>query len=211
MKRLGTVLLATSLCLVATGIVSGEHRGGGGGPAMGGGGGGRGGSHAGGRPFMTGIKQDFAAAAVPGGAFASGIRGGFPGAYGYGGLGGVGFLGAGFGFGGGYGYGFSESTLLYRLGHIPVPPYYALHPPVYYGQRIFRSYGDSPFANYPTPAAYRQPAAAQWIQNPLVPVISVGGSGAAAVPAPDQTAQLIVNPFYDGPTQQVASASEAAR
>ena len=41
-------------------------------------------------------------------------------------------------------WGRSPSSL-YNLGHIPVPPYFALHPPVYYGQRVFRTYGESPF------------------------------------------------------------------
>lgn len=29
------------------------------------------------------------------------------------------------------------------------PPYFALHPPVYYGDRYYRPYGDSPFASWP--------------------------------------------------------------
>ena len=47
-----------------------------------------------------------------------------------------------------FGGGTSITTVfdLYRTGQIPVPPYYALHPPVYYGQREFQSYGRTPFA-----------------------------------------------------------------
>ena len=29
------------------------------------------------------------------------------------------------------------------------PPYFSLHPPVYYGERYYRPYGDSPFASWP--------------------------------------------------------------
>lgn len=29
------------------------------------------------------------------------------------------------------------------------PPYFALHPPVYYGDRYYRPYGDSPYASWP--------------------------------------------------------------
>ncbi len=29
------------------------------------------------------------------------------------------------------------------------PPYFAMHPPVYYGERYYRPYGDSPFASWP--------------------------------------------------------------
>ena len=46
----------------------------------------------------------------------------------------------GFGYNG-YGY--------YNYGirpYVPAPPYFALHPPVYYGARYTRPYGDSPFA-----------------------------------------------------------------
>ena len=49
--------------------------------------------------------------------------------------------GNGFGYGG---YGF------YNYGiqpYVPAPPYFALHPPVYYGARHTRPYGDSPFAS----------------------------------------------------------------
>jgi hypothetical protein len=29
------------------------------------------------------------------------------------------------------------------------PPYFSMHPPVYYGERYYRPYGDSPFASWP--------------------------------------------------------------
>jgi len=32
---------------------------------------------------------------------------------------------------------------------LPTPPYFAIHPPVYYGTRYQRPYGDSPFAAFP--------------------------------------------------------------
>jgi hypothetical protein len=37
---------------------------------------------------------------------------------------------------------------MYGLGLVPVPPYFALHPPVYYSCPVPRSYGYSPYA-YP--------------------------------------------------------------
>jgi len=43
-----------------------------------------------------------------------------------------------------FGYGYSGS--LYGLGRLFVPPYYAVHPPVYYSGVTPRTYGDSPFA-----------------------------------------------------------------
>ena len=43
-----------------------------------------------------------------------------------------------------YGWGASP----YSLGQVPVPPYFALHPPVYYSMPVPRTYGYSPYA-YP--------------------------------------------------------------
>lgn len=47
-----------------------------------------------------------------------------------------------------YGYGLGQAQR-YR-NNIPTPPYFAIHPPVYYGKRFERPYGDSPFASWPT-------------------------------------------------------------
>ena len=78
------------------------------------------------------------------------------GALGYGGIGGYGLLGL--------------NGNAYRSGRVPTPPYFALHPPVYYSGAVARSYGYSPFA-YPghkeTPAAKPAPKAAM-IENPHV-------------------------------------------
>lgn len=43
-----------------------------------------------------------------------------------------------------FAYGYSGS--LYGTGRVPVPPYFAIHPPVYYSTITPRTYGDSPFA-----------------------------------------------------------------
>lgn len=40
----------------------------------------------------------------------------------------------------------------YTLGYVPTPPYFALHPPVYYSHPVKRSYGLSPFAAPPAVA-----------------------------------------------------------
>lgn len=77
--------------------------------------------------------------------------------------GGIGGFGTGYGIGLG-GFGFSRP---YMSGRVPTPPYFALHPPVYYSQPVARTYGYSPFA-YPgtvtTPEA--KPAQAKMITNP---------------------------------------------
>lgn len=76
------------------------------------------------------------------------------GAVGYGGIGGYGLLGL--------------NGSAYRSGRVPTPPYFALHPPVYYSHAVARSYGHSPFAY---PGAKETPSAApkaEMIENPHV-------------------------------------------
>lgn len=81
-----------------------------------------------------------------------------------------GFLGNGCSSCVGYGS-FGQLGSPYALGRIPVPPYFALHPPVYYSQPIARTYGYSPFA-YPgsvrTPEIVAPAASAKTITNPHV-------------------------------------------
>ncbi len=46
-----------------------------------------------------------------------------------------------------FGYGGFGGT--HMQSYTPAPPYFALHPPVYYGERYTRPYGVSPFAAWP--------------------------------------------------------------
>lgn len=58
----------------------------------------------------------------------------------------------------------------YTFGHVPVPPYYALYPPVYYSYPVPRTYGYSPYAYPPgtrTPDTRSQ--GARVIHNKFVP------------------------------------------
>jgi hypothetical protein len=50
-----------------------------------------------------------------------------------------------YGFPFGYSLGYANSYR-YRL---PTPPYFSIHPPVYYGKRYVRPYGESPYASFP--------------------------------------------------------------
>lgn len=100
---------------------------------------------------------------------------------------------------------------LYGLGYVPVPPYYALHPPVYYGERYYRSYGESPFARVDH-SSRPQRIQAQVIVNPFV--VQPAAAPAAPPPKPEEpkaepdqvTAgpQVIINPYYT-PEAKVAS------
>jgi len=62
-----------------------------------------------------------------------------------------------------FGYGSSP----YSLGQIPVPPYFALHPPVYYSAPVPRSYGYSPYA-YPGTVETPEIVFPEVIPNPHV-------------------------------------------
>ena len=63
--------------------------------------------------------------------------------------------GCGYGGYGGY-YGYWNTPFAYNQGSAYVPPYYAIHPPVYYSPQIIaRPYGTSPYA---WPATYMPPA-----------------------------------------------------
>jgi hypothetical protein len=77
-----------------------------------------------------------------------------------------------FGLGGFQGTSITTVFDLYRIGLIPVPPYFALHPPVYYSYPVPRPYGYSPFAysgNVRTPAIIGEVLQPEVIRNPHVP------------------------------------------
>ncbi len=91
--------------------------------------------------------------------------------------------------------------------YIPAPPYFALHPPVYYGQRFTRPYGASPFAAWPqlqaNPAYAPQPAVerAHVMDNPYcgsgaIGVEVVGASAQSITQAAPVEPLVIDNPYY---------------
>ena len=87
----------------------------------------------------------------------------------------------------------ADLTPLYSVGAIPAPPYFALHPPVYYSTPVPRAYGYGPWAYPPyvtTPeVAEPQP---QTIENKFVPKPAKQEAGALKT----AIAQLrVVNPF----------------
>jgi hypothetical protein len=106
---------------------------------------------------------------------------------------------------GGYGHGWGY--LGTRVGFVPQPPYYAIHPPVYYSAQIIRRpYGTSPYAwpaTYPpftTVAIESQESVTAdpaFFINPHV----AGNAGGGQLPPPRNNGQsnvqpqLIVNPY----------------
>ena len=95
-----------------------------------------------------------------------------------------------------YGYGFSGN--LYGLGRIPVPPYFSLHPPVYYSEPVARPYGLSPFAHRSAPLEVHQ-AKPTMITNPFVHQAPEAKSTTRKEEEDRVTsrAEVIVNPFVD--------------
>lgn len=89
----------------------------------------------------------------------------------------------GFGNNGGCGYGNNWSwgpySLNRSLGYLPMPPYYAMHPPVYYSHNVAVPYGMSPY-----------------------PISSYSPSSSYVVDRPIPEPQVVVNPYVD---QDVAS------
>jgi len=106
-----------------------------------------------------------------------------------------------------FAYGYSGS--LYGLGRLPVPPYYAIHPPVYYSLPQARPYGHSPYAYS---GDYRPPMkpARRLVRNPHVEMLPLP----EPVETPEtttSTARVIQNPYYAnevGPEASLASQTE---
>jgi hypothetical protein len=106
----------------------------------------------------------------------------------------------GWGFGGGWGW-----PSVYSMDQ---PPYFSLHPPVYYSMPVARTYGYSPFA-YPgfveTPAwegaaGYAPPAAPaspKMIINPYVEQNSRSPSDKAAPAANTQSRVQVIYPIRE--------------
>jgi hypothetical protein len=89
----------------------------------------------------------------------------------------------------------ADLSRLYGSGAIPVPPYFSLHPPVYYSRPVARTYGYSPWAYPPqTKTPDVAPRTPKVIQNKFVPPTKDGTTKAAkhrVAAAPVR----ILNPF----------------
>ena len=110
--------------------------------------------------------------------------------------------------------GWRSPASLYSLGRLFVPPYFAIHPPVYYSFPRPRTYGGSPFAAWPS-AYSAQLAAPRVILNPTIKAVT----DSEVPPGTDRTAggpKLILNPYCqqsraDLPSQLAHSSDKASR
>ncbi len=112
------------------------------------------------------------------------------------------------GLGYGYLFGYGATNTPAIRSFVPAPPYFALHPPVYYGKRYVRPYGDSPFASWPQlqPApGYRPTPAAnhrQIIVNPYAPVaptVAPAVSSPVVIKSEAASPMIVENPYYRAP------------
>jgi len=101
-----------------------------------------------------------------------------------------------------------QNSFKYR---VPAPPYFSVHPPVYYGKRYTRPYGESPYASWPllqaNPSYMPMPTAnfsAMSIVNPncetVIPTTKVGTDDTMAekptvAPSTVSEAIVIINPY----------------
>lgn len=117
------------------------------------------------------------------------------------GCGGVNYWLGGGGLSGDY-FGRSHSSP-YAMGRIPTPPYFALHPPVYYSYPVPRTYGYSPFAY---PGIVATPEIVEPVKVTPTEIINPHVKAAAKVKVEktdDRTAQIqpreVINPYVTNP------------
>jgi len=100
---------------------------------------------------------------------------------------------------------YRHCSSLYTLGRVPVPPYFALHPPVYYSYPVPRPYGYSPYA-YPgtmrTPDIVQPLPQPEIIINPHVEPEADETSGRVTDGRTASAALVILNPFVQQPFRQ---------
>ncbi|MCU0708784.1 MAG: hypothetical protein MUF23_10875 [Pirellula sp.] len=122
----------------------------------------------------------------------------------------------------GFPFGYTLGAQWSLRNRLPAPPYFSIYPPVYYGKRHLRPYGESPYASFPLlgqiPDYSPVPAEAyagipRTIPNPHAPCCAGGESGSVdtsdaspdnSVDAPkvnvvaerkQGSMKIIVNPF----------------
>ena len=87
---------------------------------------------------------------------------------------------------------YGSGGTLYGSGYLAVPPYFAIHPPVYYSHQYYRPYGWSPFAQPSTMGAAVLRPEPRMVVNQFVKQPKEAKRDADNM----ATSELIVNPFY---------------
>jgi hypothetical protein len=109
----------------------------------------------------------------------------------------------------GFPFGYTLGAQFSLRNRLPAPPYFSIYPPVYYGKRYMRPYGESPYASFPllgqTPGYAPVPAESRGsipttIRNPHAPCCDDKDADAPAkvtVAAEERrgSVRVIVNPY----------------
>ena len=115
----------------------------------------------------------------------------------------------------GFLYGYSVGQARSFRSNLPTPPYFSIYPPVYYGERFARPYGDSPYASWPTLQSnpnYRPEPKLEARQTIINPHCAPAGAGAPPMATPGQPSTpialgqkvTIINPYVDVSDEKIA-------
>jgi hypothetical protein len=114
-----------------------------------------------------------------------------------------------YGYGAGSGYfGDHGRASMYTTGLVPTPPYFAIHPPVYYSVPVPRPYGYSPYA-YPAYVQTPAPAKSEPVAhvNPFVEPLEKS-EPVAPVNRSTASPRVQANPFAAEPSIELATAGK---
>ena len=99
----------------------------------------------------------------------------------------------------------------YSTGRIPTPPYFSIHPPVYYSVPVPRTYGYSPYAY---PGWVRTPEIEMptkkdvaVIENPFYKGKPLKKSTKQTAKKTASTQMIVINPFVERPTEMTLAAN----
>lgn len=104
-------------------------------------------------------------------------------------------------------YGFSLDRA-YASSRIPTPPYFAIHPPVYYSYPVPRTYGYTPWAypSYVMTPTIKAPAQPAMYENPHVKQEAAPPAKTKSASHTNRAPQAIENPYVQA---KIRSASVA--
>jgi hypothetical protein len=140
----------------------------------------------------------------------------------------LGFVGGGYGvggYGGGWGAwfpGYPNDPYGYETGRVPTPPYFAIHPPVYYGKRVGMPYGNSTVTRPPRAVVDYHPAVQQvvhvrqpaMILNPFAGAVSEASESSSVAEETEVAQNPTVTadePAVDKPRRQKSERAKRAK
>jgi len=103
-----------------------------------------------------------------------------------------------------FAFGYSLGQANQFRNRLPAPPYFSVYPPVYYGERHERPYGESPYASWPLLqsssdySARPKQSPVQFVNphvNPATPCVSCGQPTANVEPVEQGKMVMIENPY----------------